>query len=438
MLGAGLAGIVAATDLRAQGWNVTVLEARDRVGGRVLTVREPFTDGQVAEAGPEFIDDAHGRLLARVAALGLTTKRRPPAGVRDDSVSFGGVTRTESQLPQSVAAGFLAWQSALDELAVGIDPESPDMSPRAEELDGRSAASLLDSLGLDDLTRFVIAGVTGSEYACDLAKLSLLFVAQQEALPTTGETEAMRVEGGNDQVPRLLAARLGDDVVLSSPVTSVKWTSSSVEVRAGNSVHRGRHLVVALPPPALRHVAFAPKLPSSVTAWVDAMELGAATKTITQYSERFWRRGGPNAWGESLADTDYRVSWDATDTTDTVGGILTAFTTAQYGESIGRLRDADRIDRVQGQVETVLSGGAVDHGLRGGTFTRAWQHEQYTGGGYAHFRPGQLMPWWSALRQPVGPIRFAGEHTEALAGYMESAVRSGERVAAAIGPPTHR
>ena len=351
---------------------------------------------------------------------------------------YGGVTRTESELPASVARGFLDWQSALDELADGIDPESPDASPRAEELDGRSAASLLDSLGLDDLARFVIAGVTGSEYACDLSKLSLLFLAQQEALPTSGETEAMRVEGGNDQVPKLLAAALGNDLKLGSPVTSVAWTSTGVEVSAGATVHRGRHLVVALPPPALRHISFSPALPASVSAWVEGMELGAATKTITQYSERFWRRGGANAWGESLADADYRVSWDATDTTDTPAGILTAFTTAQYGEAIGRLGDHERIDRVQGQVESVLGDGAVDPALRGGTFTQAWQHERYTGGGYAHFRPGQLIPWWKALREPVGPIRFAGEHTEALAGYMESAVRSGERVAAAIGAPTHR
>ena len=435
VLGAGLAGLVAATDLRARGWDVTVLEARERVGGRVLTIREPFTGGQVAEAGPEFIDDSHARLLARVAALGLRTQRRPAAGSRDDTVSFRGQVRTESELPSSVARGFLLWQNALDEIADGIDPEAPDTAARAEELDSRSAASLLDSLGLDDLARFVIAGVTGSEYACDLEQLSLLFLAQQEVLPTGGESEAMRVEGGNDQVPKLLAQALGGAIVTGAPVTQVKWTADTVEVSSGAMTVHGRHLVVAIPPPALRNIAFSPALPTAVASWVHDMELGAATKTITQYSERFWRRAGPSGWGESLADLDYRVSWDATDTTDTPGGILTAFTTAQYGEALGRLDDATRIARVQQQVEGVLGGAPR---LRGATFTRVWQQEKFTGGGYAHFRPGQMVPWWKPLRDPVGPIRFAGEHTEALAGYMESAVRSGERIAVAIGVAPHR
>ncbi len=430
ILGSGLAGLIAATDLRSAGWDVVVLEARDRVGGRVLTARSDFTDAQVAEVGPEFIDDAHDRLLARVAGLGLRTERRPSAGVRNDTISFGGTRYTEDTLPRTVAVGYARWAQALAELAVGIDPESPDTAARSEELDALSGATILDRLQLDPLTRFVIDGVVTSEYAQNLDRLSALFLAQQEAVPSEGESEAMRIAGGNDQVPTGLASALGATLQLNAAVDSVTWSADEVAVAVGSRVVRGRHLVIAAPPPALRSITFSPELPARVRTWITDLQLGPAVKTITQYSRRFWRQSGGDAWGESLADLDYRVTWDATDTTDTPAGILTAFSTGSYGTALSALSDTDRVARVQAQAEQVLGG---DPTLRGATVTKAWNLDPLTGGGYAAPAPGQMLPNWSAMRYPVGPIRFAGEHTEALAGYMESAVRSGERVARAIG-----
>ena len=149
---------------------------------------------------------------------------------------------------------------------------------------------------------------------------------------------------------------------------------------------------------------------------------------MTQYDERFWRAGGGS--GLVVADLPFRIAWDATDSVESDAGIMTTFTTGAEGDAFARVPARRRIRDVQGQIARVFP-AADGRAVRASTM--AWPNERYTGGGYAAYQPGQITKFWEVLRQPMGRIRFAGEHTEALAGYMESAVRSGHRVAAAIG-----
>jgi monoamine oxidase len=166
---------------------------------------------------------------------------------------------------------------------------------------------------------------------------------------------------------------------------------------------------------------------------IDELDLGHALKVSTQYDRRFWSSEALS--GFTITDLPFGVGWDATDSMPGGAdrpGVLTQFVTgdaARYGAALG---DQSRIGTFQTQLDAVYpEGGGVKSGI---ATTMAWANEPYTGGGYAVYAPGQMIRFWPLLRQPHGSIWFAGEHTETLAGYMESAVRSGHRVAGAIGP----
>jgi monoamine oxidase len=165
---------------------------------------------------------------------------------------------------------------------------------------------------------------------------------------------------------------------------------------------------------------------------ITELDLGHALKVSTQYDRRFWLAEGLS--GFTITDLPFGVGWDATDSMPGGAerpGVLTQFVTGNAARSGAALGDQSRITSFQQQLDIVYPEGRRE---RSGIATSmAWANERYTGGGYAVYAPGQLTRFWPLLREAHGAIRFAGEHTETLAGYMESAVRSGNRVAAAIG-----
>ena len=166
------------------------------------------------------------------------------------------------------------------------------------------------------------------------------------------------------------------------------------------------------------------------------LDLGHALKVSTQYDQRFWLSEGLS--GFTVADLPFGIGWDATDSmpgSTQRAGVLTQFVTGNAAKSGAALADRARISSFQQQLDLVYPEGRRQKS--GIATTMAWAHEPYTRGGYAVYGPGQMTRFWPILRQAQGSIWFAGEHTEALAGYMESAVRSGHRVAAAIGPAPH-
>ena len=439
--GAGLAGLTAATDLRDAGWDVIVLEARDRVGGRVHTLHSPFEAGQYAEAGGESIDDNHTDIQALARRHGLTLVRRPTDKLANSAVFLHGARETFASLIQqdsgAAAFGYEAFSAAILNAAPGLDPAHPERVADSAAVDARSLEDVLSTMHLGPGAELLIRSNYRGNYNAELSQVSLLFVAQQELvdanLPESG-VETMRIAGGNDQLPRAMARALGTSVVLSAPVTRVSQRSWGVRVEAGGRSYDAATLVLAVPPPPLRRVAFDPPLDAEVSAMIHRLDLGSALKVSTQYRRRFWR--GEGLSGFTVTDLPFGVSWDATDSQPgdaSTPGILTEFVTGDAARAGARLSAAERIRSFGSQLDRVYpEGGSL---RTGATATTAWADEPYTGGGYTVFAPGQFVPFWPLLRRRHGHLWFAGEHTETLAGYMESAVRSGHRVAGAIGKP---
>ncbi len=441
VVGAGLAGLTAALALRSTGWTVVVLEARDRVGGRVHTLYSPFTDGLHVEAGGESIDDNHDQIqtLARYYRLALAHR---PADKLETAAVYRNGARSQLQAmataDPAALAGYAAFGDALVGMAGNLDPAHPELAPEAEVWDGQSLQDFAATQTLDADAQLLVQSDYRGNYNAQLSQVSLLFVLQQsvidQALPESG-VETMRIAAGNSALPEAMARDLGTSVRLNSAVGRIEQHSWGVRVHtaaAASSAVDAAHLVLAAPPPALRGISFDPPLPSEVAAMIGELDLGHALKVSTQYGHRFWLSEGLS--GFTITDLPFGVGWDATDSMPGGAdrpGVLTQFVTGDAAAAGAALDDRKRIAAFQDQLDAVYpEGQAARTGI---ATTKAWSDDRYTRGGYAVFAPGQMTRFWPLLRQAHGAIWFAGEHTETLAGYMESAVRSGHRVAAAIG-----
>ncbi len=322
--------------------------------------------------------------------------------------------------------------TALEALGDGLDPEHPDRFDRATELDGQSLEDLLARQGLSPEADFLVRSDVRSEYAAEPGDLSLLFLAQQAQVGgDEDQAETHRIAGGGDALLAAIGRELHGVVRLSSPVTEVGYGGDGVEVATPAGRIAAAQLVLALPVPPLRRIRFDPPLPEAAARMVAELGMGSVTKVITEHHGHPWRSDGHS--GETASDQPYGTSWDPTDSYDAPNGLLTRYIAGEEGRRAAALDEAARIDRYRGQVEEVLP--EVAGSATGAAVAVSWDAEPETGGAYAAFAPGQVVPFWPVLRAAIGPVRFAGEHTEALAGYMESAVRSGHRVAGEIGAP---
>ena len=444
VVGAGLSGLTAALSLRAQGWDVVVLEARDRVGGRVHTLYDPYPAGLHVEAGGESIDDNHDQIQALARHYGLALAHRPADKLERAAVWLDGsrgVLASRTTTDPAMLSGYVTFGDGLIQLAGDLDPEHPESAADAERWDAMTLQDYADTQQLDPGAALLVQSDYRGNFNAELHEVSLLFALQQAvvdaSLPESG-VETMRIAAGNSALPLAMARDLGGVVRLGVPVTRVDRHPWGVRVHttdgAGTTATEdAAHLVLAAPPPGLRGIRFDPPLPADQAAVIDQLDLGHALKVSTEYRSRFWVAEGLS--GFTITDLPFGIAWDSTDSMPGGAGrpgVLTQFVTGDAAAAGATLAAGARIASFQPQLATVYPEG--DHLRTGVATTMAWADERWTGGGYAVYGPGQLAPFWPTLRRTGGPVWFAGEHTEALAGYMESAVRSGHRVAGAIGP----
>lgn len=432
VIGAGLAGLVTAYELQKQGWRVTLLEARDRVGGRIYTQRQGFAEGQYAEAGGEFIDSlrVHSQMHHYVREFGLRlvpVHRRPEVGsyfLQGQRCAFDDEALAATFGATVVADVDRLWQEleALAQKTFGKVTEA-----ELAELDHKTVATWLDELKLSPLARTLTdLYLRGEDDEPD--QLSMLFLLQQAQLydqvPDL-RLEMYRIRGGNDGLPRAIAATLGDAIHFNCPVTAIEHQIMQVRVVHAQGEVTADYAVVAMPLPPLRAVNFTPALPPRLAAAIAEVNYGSHVKVMAQFSDRLWqtRYGNP---GMTVTDLPIGYLWEPTLEQPGNAGILTAYMGGKYGEAMLPMTASDRIQTVLNYIETIYP-GCREQFLT--AQTQAWNLEPYSGGSYSAYGPGQMLPYWPVFQQPWNRVYFAGEHCDAFIGYMEGAVRSGQRVA---------
>ncbi|HSL46929.1 MAG TPA: FAD-dependent oxidoreductase [Anaerolineales bacterium] len=436
VIGAGLAGLSAAYDLHRAGWQVTVLEARDRVGGRVYSLRS-FSNGLVAEGGGEFIEESHTRMLSFAREFNLALGRVGSWQGQDlDWASFDGKAGPMSDaaiwgvnLHEEVERIWFAL-AELGELVP--DPYRPQTARGAEYLDTKSTADWINALNVHPLAKKDFIQHIRAEYTCEPERHSLLDLARNASMyySTIERNINYRVIAGNDQIPRLIAQTL-PDVRMNAAVTAIRVLPDEVIVtyKQADSYQTisSAFAILATPLTTARLIEFNPPLPAVHQSMVNELSYGAVTKVLIEYRKRFWDEAGWN--GRLATDAPIVYTWHATSHLESEHGIITAYTGGAPAAGLAALSDKERIDCAVSEIEKIFPGSSdlIEH-----TATIAWPNEPYTRGSYAALSPGQVTAHWRTLFEPAGRLFFAGEHATPIQGFMEGAVESGQRAAVKI------
>ncbi|MBJ7340332.1 FAD-dependent oxidoreductase [Mycolicibacterium sp.] len=439
VVGAGLSGMIAARTLLEAGLVPLVLEADERVGGRILT--EDAIPGVSVDLGAQWIGDTHERMFRLAAELGVQTFPQYDEGETSYDLDGSGVLRENAF--HARFAGELAELERvlrhLDELAAEVPVDAPWLAPRAAEWDVISAGTWYDAQGLSPIARTLLEICTVGILAVPTVEVSflhLLFTIQTCGVTSElfaeseGGAQTTRFVGGTAEIPRRLAALIADHIVLEAPVLLIEHTADGVSVHCrGGLVARGRRVIVAISPTLAGRIMYDPPLSGIRDQLTQRLPNGSAMKAFFVYDEPFWRADGFN--GQLISDVGpARMSNDSCSPGDDHGVIL-LFLEGDQARTFGRLPADER--------RTALTAELVRHFGSKAAHPEAyvdgeWSDRQWTRGCYnANHGPHVWTTYGHALAEPIGVIHWASTDTATYwSAYMEGAVEAGERAARAV------
>ncbi|WP_323987328.1 flavin monoamine oxidase family protein [Microbacterium plantarum] len=434
IVGAGAAGLTAANDLRKAGLSVVVLEARDRVGGRLWTDE---IDGAMLELGGQWVSPDQHALIDTLADLGLETYTRYRDG---DSVYVGPDGRARrfrgEMFPVAPETERVIDEitARLDEMVAEIDPDRPWAHEKAAEWDRISWDAWLRQQTDDDEAVRNLAFATGSAmltkptHTFSLLQ-SLLMAASAGSYSHLVDADFIldkRVVGGLQQVPLRLAERLGEDVLLGQPVRSIEYSDAGAVVRTDEVTVRARHVVLALAPVLYSRISFSPPLPRLKHQMHQHFSMGFVIKVHAVYDRPFWREQGLSG----TAFSPYELSHEAYDNTNhgDERGTLVGFVSDQSADDLFRLSADERRERILESLSHYYGPEAKNPIVY---YESDWGSEEWTRGAYAaSFDLGGLTRYGAEQLELVAPLHVACSDLAGL-GYqhVDGAIRMGHRVA---------
>ncbi|WP_374227988.1 flavin monoamine oxidase family protein [Nocardioides sp. TRM66260-LWL] len=444
VVGAGATGLTAALRLTEAGHDVVVLEARDRVGGRLSTESHgPAGQESDFEVGGQWISPDQTALLAMVEELGLTTYLRYREGDSVFVTPDGAVERftTDLPLPEATNGEVERLSDALERLSLELDPAAPWDHPDAERLDSVTFQAWLEAQSDDPVAVATVGLFIGPAM---LTKPAHAFSALQAGLmaASAGRFEHLvdadfildrRVAGGLASVPAAIAARLGERVRLGVDVRRITRTEDGVVVHTADGTLGARRLVLALPPTHVSRIRIEPPLPHRHQAARQHTSFGLVLKVQAEYDTPFWREDGLSGTGFAPHLLVHEVYDNTNDVSerDTGTGTLVGFVSDLRAEEALTWTPEERRERVLASLAAYFG----DAARTPRTYVESdWHEQELTGGAYAtSFDVGGLVRWGAVLRQPVGPLHFGSSDVAGL-GYqhVDGAIRVGHDLAAEV------
>jgi monoamine oxidase len=424
VIGGGFAGLATAHELMAAGYDVTVLEARERIGGRVLSFKD-MVEGKNVEGGGELIGSNHPTWVAYKEKFGL---------------DFIDVTESEDEAPiylngskLSAEDGEKLWKemeavlNELNEQALKVDPDSPWTFADAVALDKRTTKDWIDSLKVSDLCKAGIFVQFMADNGQDPAKQS--FLGNLTQISGGGgekywtESEVFRCKGGNQQLAMKLADAIGKDrVIVGLPVTEINAQREKMIVtcRDGRTIEAD-DVVLAVPPTTWKKIQFNPSLPQALSP-----QMGSNVKYLAAVKKRFWK--DHKLAPDSLTDTHLSMTWEGTDNQEgDEGACINCFSGGPASEKALAFAKGEREQKYNELLESLYPDFKAN-------FVKSrfmdWPNEQWTAAGYSFPAPGQVTTVGPMLAKGLNHLHFAGEHCSyKFVGYMEGALNSGATVA---------
>jgi len=441
VIGAGLAGLSAAYELTQSGHDVTILEARTRPGGRVLTLRDPFPDGLYADAGATRVPNHHHFTIKYAELFGLTLEPFAPRDVpsvyhvRGQRLRVAPGQKVEWPYDLTAEERTLGVEgmrqkyvgSMLNEIGDVTDPGWPsretlekyDQMNRSDFWRSRGASSeavaLLSLGGIDDRVE----------------TWSTLFMLRNQAL-NRKRTHYLRIRGGTDLLPKAFASRLSGKIHYGVPVVKIEQQTQGVKAtfREAGAYHTltGDYLICAVPFSVQKNIEVTPAFSVEKQQAIEQLPYFSASKIFLQSRKRFWTEEGLS--GSATTDLPISQVWDMTYGQPGARGILQAFPISLHSRRVTTMPEPERINYALGYVDMIYPG--MQHHFEGGV-TKCWDEDEWARGVSAYYKPGQFGSLLPHVARPEGRIHFAGEHTSVwIDGWMQGALESGNRVAREI------
>jgi monoamine oxidase len=450
VVGAGYSGLAAARHLARAGADVLVLEARHRVGGRSFTEVSPA--GYTVDRGGQWIGPTQDHLAALASELGVRTFPTFTTGqgveLRDGKRDlFVGLIPTSD--PEGAADG-IACMLDLDLAAFEVPLEAPWHAPDAAALDAQTLAGYLSTHLTSASARAILEVAVKAVFGAGSGELSLLFTlfylhaggGLANLARTTGGAQERRFDGGSQQLAEGMAEELGERVILGAPVESVAHGPDGATIEARlvppgsdpadlSGAHRplritARRVIFAMAPALCGRLAYSPPLPGNRDQLCQRMPMGAVTKIHVLYEEPFWRADGLN--GQIVAPGSVLESAFDNSPDDASHGAIVGFVA---GDDCRRMEAAGADVRQAAVLDDLAHAFGPKARTPVEVVEQHWPAEPFTRGGpVAIASPGALTALGPALREPVGPLHWAGTETATQwCGYLDGALSAGLRAA---------
>jgi monoamine oxidase len=442
VVGAGLAGLTTARRLVESGHSVVVLEARGRVGGR--TLNHQLGEGKVVEMGGQFIGPTQDHIAALAREVGVSTF---PTHLSGENVYYAdGIRRTYTgDLPPDPLAlpDALVTIERVNEMSKEVPIDAPWEAPNAQEWDGQTMESWLRDNNVLPRTRELVDLLYNSllgNQARDASLLfSLFYIAGfgnedhpgtiDRGIATRNGAQERRFVGGSQLVSIRVAEELDGRVLLNAPVRRISQDTTGVDVVTDHGTWRGQRVVVAIPPPLASRIRWEPALPALHDQLFQRLPMGTLMKVEAVYDTPFWR---PDLSGMSLnLEGPMVTSFDNTPPEGSPG-VLMGFLGGHHWRKAGRLPVARRRQLVLQNFAQAVG----DQALNPTDYVEHdWVRERWSvGGPVSVANAGTTVDFGAQIRNPVDRVHWAGTETSTYwNGYMDGAVRSGERAAVEVG-----
>ncbi len=417
VVGSGLAGLSAAFKLKNSGWDVTVLEARGRAGGRVFSHVMPNSGGLICELGAEWIGESHERIRQLCSDFKIGIQKHQFS----DHLLQNGIHSRPGAWDYSPKA-----KAAFDRMVKGFEKLTDAQQRRLDRKDWWTHLSDIGFTREDLILRDLADSTDFGESIRHVSAFGALAEYAENDPEKTQNQMDYKVIGGNSRLVDEFVARVGrDNIRTGMKVTEINQRGGIVTVKAGNETFRADACICTTPVASLRKIKFNPPLPAAQRDAAEKLIYARIVKNSVLYEYRFWKDDDFSM----VTDTTSHYYFHSTQKQAGNMGILTAYAIGEKADVLASQDDPRRMN--------VITRDLVDFdqqapSLARGIASYAWQRDEFTEGAYALYKPGQWFGIRPILKRPHGKVLFAGEHLAEWQGFMEGAINTGEHAAGSL------
>lgn len=411
IVGSGFAGLSAAFKLKNAGWNVTVLEARDRIGGRVFSHSLPQNPNLICELGAEWVGESHERIRALCADFKISLQKHQ---FDDYLLQNGKVSRPDQW-------GFSEKAKAAFETIKANYPKLTDIKQR--NLDKLDWWTYLEKIGYSQDDLILRDLMDSTDFGESIRHVSAFGALAEYAESSPKNEMDYKMTGGNSRLAEEFTKRIGaENIRLNTLVTEINQRAGIVTVKTETESFKADACICTAPIASLNKIKFNPPLPTLQAEAAQKLIYSRIIKNSVLYENRFWKDENFSM----VSDVASHFYFHSTQNQQGKEGILTAYAIGEKADILASQSDERRLKIITNDL-TDFNKDAPK--LAKGIASYAWQRDKFTQGAYALYRPGQWFRIRPILQKPHLKVQFVGEHLADWQGFMEGAIETGEAAA---------